>query len=130
MARVLLVDNDRTTVNLLKILLELDGYTVSLCSVVAQVLAEVERQAPDIVLMDVFLTRADDGLDLLRQIRANPATRNLPVLMTSGMELSEECARAGANGFLLKPYSPELLTSTMKRSLDHKRSSKPPEGPA
>ena len=128
MARVLLVDNDRTTVSLLKILLELDGHTVSLCSIVGQVLAEVERQAPDIVLMDVYLTRGDDGLDLLRLIRANPATQHLPVVMTSGMELSEECARAGANGFLLKPYTPEQLAAIMKQSLDHNRAAPPPAG--
>jgi CheY-like chemotaxis protein len=130
MTRVLLVDNDPTTVNLLKILLELDGYNVSLCSVVEQVLPEVARQAPDIVLMDVFLTRADDGLDLLRRIRADPATRDLPVVMTSGMELSEECARAGANGFLLKPYTPEQLATTMKQTLDHSRPANPPAGPS
>lgn len=123
MARVLLVDNDPTTISLLKILLELDGHTVSLCSVVDRVLLEVDRQAPDLVLMDVYLTRGDDGLDLLRRIRTDPATKDLPVVMTSGMELSEECAQAGANGFLLKPYTPEQLAATMKQSLDHGRQS-------
>jgi len=117
MANVLLVDNDPTTVSLLKILLELDGHAVSVCSQAGKVLETIGRESPDLVLMDVFLTGAD-GLDLLRSLRADPNTADLPVLMTSGMELSEQCERAGANGFLLKPYTPEQLATAMKNCLD------------
>jgi len=120
MANVLVVDNDPTTVSLLRILLELDGHKVSVCNSAGKVLGEIERFGPDLVLMDVYLTSGDDGLDLLRRLRAYPPTSSLPVVMTSGMELTEECARAGANGFLLKPYTPEHLTKTMKEILDHR----------
>lgn len=129
MAKVLLVDNDPTTLSLLKILLELDGHAVVACGLAAAVLETVDRESPDLILMDVFLT-GGDGLVLLRQIRANPATADVPVVMTSGMELSEECAQAGANHFLLKPYTPEQLTLAMKNSLDHRRGpDTPPEAP-
>jgi CheY-like chemotaxis protein len=116
----MLVDNDPTTISLLRILLELDGYSVDVCSVADRVLDEIGRLTPDLVLMDVFLSSADDGLDLLRRLRAKPEMASLPVVMTSGMELSEECTRAGADGFLLKPYTPEQLAETMKHSLDHR----------
>ncbi len=125
MAKVLLVDNDATTVSLLRILLELDGYSVSVCSVPDQVLGAVTRDSPDLVLMDVFLT-GGDGLDLLRKMRATPGMERIPVIMTSGMELSEECARAGANGFLLKPYPPEHLSQVIKQNLDHGRGANRP----
>lgn len=118
MAKVLLVDNDATTVSLLKILLELDGHVVAVCSVPGNLLRAMQDEAPDLVLMDVFLTGAD-GLDLLRQLRSMPMYDSTPIVMTSGMELSEECSRAGANGFLLKPYTPEHLSETMKSQLDH-----------
>lgn len=129
MAKVLLVDNDSTTVSLLKMLLELDGHAVADCSQAAEVLETIALEEPDLVLMDVFLSGGDglDGLDVLRQIRANPITARLPIVMTSGMELSEQCAQAGANSFLLKPYTPEQLATTMKQSLDHGRS---PDAPA
>jgi two-component system response regulator ResD len=126
MAKVLLVDNDSTTVSLLKMLLELDGHSVADCSQAAEVLETIALEEPDLVLMDVFLS-GGDGLDVLRQIRANPMTARLPIVMTSGMELSEQCAQAGANSFLLKPYTPEQLAATMKQSLDHGRS---PDAPA
>jgi CheY-like chemotaxis protein len=119
MAKIHLVDNDATTVSLLKILLELDGHAVSTCSRPADVVRSVIEEAPDLVLMDVFLTGAD-GLDLLRQIRTMPEFAGLPIVMTSGMELSEECARSGANAFLLKPYTPEHLSQIMNDQLDHR----------
>jgi CheY-like chemotaxis protein len=120
MAKVLLVDNDPTTISLLRILLELDGHSVSVCSVAGQVIDQVAQLNPDLVLMDVYLTSGDDGLNLLRQLRAKPATAGLPVVMTSGMELSEECRQAGADGFLLKPYTPEQLAQTMTHSLENR----------
>ncbi|MBM2842692.1 MAG: phoP, partial [Anaerolineales bacterium] len=88
MAKVLVVDNDATTVSLLRILLELDGHTVLDCGLAFDVLEMVSREKPDLILMDVFLS-GGDGVALLRQIRAEPATARLPVVMTSGMELSE-----------------------------------------
>lgn len=125
MAKVLVVDNDATTVSLLRILLQLDGYAVLDCGLAFHVLETVSREKPDLILMDVFLT-GGDGLALLRHLRADPATARLPVVMTSGMELSEQCAQAGANSFLLKPYSPEQLAATMKRILDLKLPSDAP----
>jgi CheY-like chemotaxis protein len=118
MAKVLVVDNDATTVSLLKILLELDGHKVFDVGLATHVLETIARESPDLVLMDVFLT-GGDGLALLREIRANPASARLPVIVTSGMELSEECAQAGADGFLLKPYTPEQLATTMNHCLEH-----------
>jgi CheY-like chemotaxis protein len=124
-AKILVVDNDSTTVSLLRILLELDGYTVHDCRRAEDVLETIARVAPNLILMDVFLA-GEDGLVLLRQIRADPATAHLPVVMTSGMELSEECAQAGANVFLLKPYTPEQLAATMTQCLDHPGASDAP----
>lgn len=118
MAKVLLVDNDPTMVSLLKILLELDGHAVVTCSAPVEVLPFIASQGPDLVLMDVFLT-GGDGLEVLRRLRTTAGMEALPVVMTSGMELSAECEAAGATGFLLKPYTPDQLSELMRRSLDH-----------
>jgi CheY-like chemotaxis protein len=115
--KILIVDNDRATVALLKILLELDGHTVAVAGSPNTVLDEVRQAAPDVVLMDVFLT-GGDGLDLLRSIRREADLSTVPVVMTSGMSLGEECAAAGADGFLLKPYAPEQLTEILRKTLD------------
>lgn len=119
MSKVLIVDNDRTTVSLLKILFELDGYTVQIAGNPDVVLDEVRQAAPDVVMMDVFLS-GGDGLELLRRMRGEPDLASVPVLMTSGMDLTDECLTAGAQGFLLKPYAPEQLTEVLQKILNPK----------
>ena len=119
MPKVLIVDNDRTTVSLLKMLFELDGYTVHVAGNPEVVLDEVRQEAPDVVLMDVFLS-GGDGLELLRRMRREPDLAGVPVLMTSGMDLTDECFAAGAQGFLVKPYAPEQLTEALQGILSSK----------
>lgn len=114
--RIMLVDDDRTLTSLIKTLLELDGYAVTIVSQGAQVLAQVQAQHPDAVVMDVHLADGD-GLTLLRQLRANPALQALPIIMASGMDLEDQCQDAGATSFILKPYPPEQLTDTLQRVL-------------
>jgi CheY-like chemotaxis protein len=126
MAKVLIVDNDRTTVSLLKILLELDGHTVLVAGAPDSVLDEARRSDPDVILMDVFLS-GGDGMDLLRGMRADADLVRVPVLMCSGMNLADECSAAGANGFLLKPYTPEQLTLALAQAL---RPTASPSGPS
>ena len=119
MPKVLIVDNDRTTVSLLKILFELDGYSVHIAGTPEMVLEDVRQEAPDVVLMDVFLS-GGDGLELLRGMRREPDLARVPVLMTSGMDLTDECITAGAQGFLVKPYAPEQLTEALQAILNSK----------
>lgn len=112
----MLVDDDRTLTGLMKTLLELDGFNVSIVAQVAQVPVQVHAQQPDVVIMDVHLADGD-GLALLRQLRADPATQSLPIIMASGMDLEDQCLDAGATAFVLKPYPPDQLTETIQKAL-------------
>lgn len=73
----------------------------------------VSREMPAIVLMDIFLGE-ENGIDLVRKLRRVPDLAGTKVIMTSGMDLQEECLAAGANDFLLKPYMPEELVRKLK----------------
>jgi DNA-binding response OmpR family regulator len=112
--KVLVVDDDRTMNTLLKTLLELDGFAVVMASRGEVVLPLALQERPDAVLMDVRIAEAD-GLDLLREMRRHPELNTLPVIMCSGMDLEQESRNAGADAFILKPYPPEQLTSTLKK---------------
>lgn len=116
MTKVMIVDDNRTMVSLLRTLLELQGYEVLTALDRDTLLANLRSERPEVVLMDVFLSGLD-GLDLLRQIRAAGDLAGLRVIMTSGMDLSESCLQAGANSFLLKPYSPDELFELVERNL-------------
>jgi len=114
MPKVLLADDDRTMVSLLETLLGMEGFqVVVLAGGSGDVLKAVCEEMPDIVLMDIFL-RNMNGIDLVRKMRQMPDLTGMKVIMTSGMELREECLEAGANDFLLKPYMPEELIRKLK----------------
>ena len=116
MPKIMLAEDDRTMITLLKTLLGLEGYQVVALGENDDVFEAVCQDRPDVLLLDVHLPNAN-GLDVLAQVRANVDTNDLSVVMTSGLNLEEECLRSGANGFLLKPYMPDDLLSLLKRSL-------------
>ncbi len=110
----MIVDDDRTMNTLLKTLLELDGFAVVLAPTGDLVLPTALAEKPDAVLMDVHIAGAN-GMELLRQIRLHPVLSGLPVVMSSGMDMEYECRKSGADAFILKPYPPDQLCSTLKK---------------
>lgn len=104
-------------VTLLRTLLELDGFAVAHAGRGAMVLPMARSEKPDVVFMDVHLADAD-GLELLKQMRADPELGKMRVIMTSGLDVSQECEQAGCNAFILKPYPPDQLASTIKKVLE------------
>jgi CheY-like chemotaxis protein len=117
MPKVLLAEDDTIMVSLLKTLLKMEGYTVVAVDADADVPAAVRAESPDVLLLDVHLSR-QDGLAILDQLRATPDTQSLNVVMSSGMNLREECLKRGASDFLLKPYMPDDLVTMLKKVIN------------
>lgn len=114
MLKILLAEDDRTMVSLLKTLLSMEGFQViTLAGETSDILEIVRREKPAIVLMDIFLG-AENGIDILRKMRQMPDLTKMKVVMSSGMNLRDECLAAGANDFLLKPYMPDDLINILK----------------
>jgi DNA-binding response OmpR family regulator len=113
MPKVLLAEDDHTMVSLLKTLLKLEGFEVVALDVNADVSAAVERENPDALLMDVHLGK-QSGMDIVQAIRKNPALANVRIVMTSGLNVKEECLKHGADHFLMKPFMPDDLLSLLK----------------
>jgi len=111
----MLIEDDRTMRALLKTLLELEKFTVASWSGQPgdDILTQVRAEKPDVLLLDVHL-RSINGFDVLRDVRADPELSPIRVLMTSGMDLKEECVASGANGFLLKPYATNDLIDMIR----------------
>jgi adenylate cyclase len=111
-ARVLVVDDTPTNVKLLADILAARGYAPLTAVSGAQALSVIEREGPDLVLLDVMMPGMS-GYDVCRAIRANPATALLPVVMVTALDPGEERVKgldAGADDFLTKPiHQAELL---------------------
>jgi adenylate cyclase len=111
-AKILVVDDSADIVEVLADFLEAKGYTICTAGTGPEALAQIERERPDLVLLDVMLPEMT-GYDVCKRIRENPATVFLPVVMLTGMDANVERINgieAGADDFLSKPPShPELL---------------------
>lgn len=127
MPKIMLVDDDKTMVGLLKTLLEMDGFEVVSPRQQERILETVLQERPDLILLDVYLEEVD-GLEILKQIREQPELERIRIIATSGMDLSDVGYEAGADRFLLKPYQPDRLTKMITQLLgesetDHQISS-------
>jgi CheY-like chemotaxis protein len=118
MPKIMLAEDDHTMVTLLETLLGMEGYQVVTLSVNEDIFDAVCEGYPDVLLMDVHLPHTN-GLDVLVQLRENDETRDLKVVMSSGLDLERECKNRGANDFLLKPYMPDDLLNVLKQNLNH-----------
>jgi len=103
LAKVMIVDDDRTMTSLMKTLLELDGYDVVVVSRGKDVVAKAEEAHPDIIIMDYHLADTH-GVEILKDIRAHGTLAKTPVIIASGMDVSMEVMAAGADEFLTKPF--------------------------
>ncbi len=111
MSKVLLAEDDATMVSLLKTLLKMEGFEVISLDTDADVVEAVRREHPDVLLMDVHLSD-QNGLDVLKSLRE--AESRVRVVMTSGLNVRQECLDNGADGFLLKPFMPDDLIAILK----------------
>ena len=114
MAKILLAEDDPTMISLLKTLLKMEGFDVVALDVYSDVPAAVQREMPDAVLMDVHLG-GQNGLQILESIRKNRDLKNVRIVMTSGLNVKDECISRGASAFLLKPFMPDDLINVLKQ---------------
>jgi DNA-binding response OmpR family regulator len=119
MHKILLIDDDATMRQLLKILLELENYEVILADTTDEelLLKSVYDCNPDALLLDVHL-RGINGIDILTKLRSNSDLNSLVIIMTSGMDVTDICLRKHADGFLLKPYMPDDLLALLRGKLN------------
>ncbi len=105
MATILVIEDDIDNQNLVRILLEQGGYQVVAASDGRNGLDAAFRHLPDLVLLDLTIP-AIDGWQLAAELKANPQTREIPVVALSAHTLPGDRQRAqeaGCNGFIAKP---------------------------
>lgn len=116
MPSVLIAEDNKGTADMLKLLLELEGFQASIVQKAELVLATLEQQCPDVLLLDFHLG-TEESTSLLHTIRSRPSFGNLPIVVVSGMEHSWEAEKAGADIFLLKPFGAEELLTALREAM-------------
>jgi two-component system alkaline phosphatase synthesis response regulator PhoP len=118
--KVLIADDHPPTVTMIREVLEAAGYAVVTAANGPECLLAVEREQPDLVILDVIMPIMD-GVKTLQVLRANQETKDLPVIILSikgkGADISAGLA-AGADLYFTKPFDLEQLVATVKRVLE------------
>lgn len=118
--RMLVIDDSATIVALLSRMLRQNGYTVLEAEDAEKGLDIARTQAPDLIFLDIVLPGMD-GFAALRQLRRDPLTRDVPVIMISGNEQATEqfyVHRIGADDFMKKPFARAEVFARVERLLD------------
>lgn len=111
-AKILLVEDHADIRRLVRLTLEFESFEIHEAGDAEEGLELARRIHPDLILLDVMMPGRRNGLDLCRDLKADPALSKVPVLMLSarGSGSDREAGlQAGAAGYLVKPFSPIAL---------------------
>lgn len=117
MAKILLIDDDPDVRTVMSAMLQKQGYQVETASRRDEALEKLGREIPSLVLLDVLLS-GDDGRALCREIKANPETKDVPVIMFSGHPgAAQQFETWGADDFIAKPFNTDMLLEKLTRQM-------------
>lgn len=121
MAKILVVDDERDVVELLKFLLEKDGYSVVTAYNGREALTVTNENQPDLILLDVMMPEMD-GYTVQTQLLDNPKTREIPIIiLTAKGQLRDVFAMsANVRAYIEKPFDPKTLRAKIQESLQPK----------
>jgi DNA-binding response OmpR family regulator len=110
-AKVIIVDDDRDTREMLQVALEVEGYEVMLAANGLRLISSLHVDQPDLILLDVMMSWID-GFELCRSVKKNAEFSHIPVIFISGKKMPEDIRlglEVGAVAYFTKPIDLEAL---------------------
>ena len=119
---ILIADDDELLLKLLEHKLTQQGYSVICVEDGEVALGAAKLEQPDLIVLDGMMPGMD-GFDVLRNLKEDAATRDIPVVMLTARNMERDIVRGltlGAEEYLVKPFMPEELVVRIKRLIDSK----------
>ena len=116
---ILVVEDEEALLRLQSILLVIKGFKVEGVTDGQAALDAVARIKPDLILLDIMLPKID-GFEVCRQIKANEATRHIPVIIITAKKSKEDRImgeQVGADLYITKPYKSSMIIETIQKLL-------------
>jgi CheY-like chemotaxis protein len=112
--KIFIADDDEGIVDATSMMLKAMGYDVASTLNGSSVKAAMQ-QRPDLLLLDIWMSGID-GRDICRELKQDPSTRDIPVLMVSASrEIKQSALSCGADDFLAKPFEMDTLLEKIER---------------
>lgn len=118
--KVLVIEDEKNIILGVKTCLEVADYQVTVAENGEQALQEVEKELPDIILLDLLLPGMS-GYQVCAQLKKDPKTKDIPVIVLSAKTEEEDMRRAekaGADAYMTKPFRPKELWQQLERFLN------------
>lgn len=115
--RILIADDDPVILRLIQVNLELEGYEVITAANGIEAVKEATAQIPDLVILDIMMPRLD-GYQACEQLKANDATKDIPVVFLSAKAQQGDIEKGKTYGvaeYLTKPFDPSELLEVVER---------------
>ena len=117
--RILLVEDNPATIDVVQKELEFLGYEALTAENGEKAIEMAAAELPDLIIMDISLPRMD-GLEATAMIRKNPKTESIPILAATARALPgdrEKCLQSGCNDYIAKPFTHRELGAVLKKLL-------------
>ncbi len=124
--KILIVDDDADIVETMKVVLESKSYEVTSASNGKECLERLEEQKPDLIILDVMMTRKDEGFGVCRELKKSPRYKDIPILMLTalkektGFDFEKEAGNQDwlpVESFIHKPIQPDQLVQRVEELL-------------
>lgn len=117
--RILAVDDEADVVMIIRTALQTEGYEVATATNGPDALEEAKKNPPDLVILDVTMPGMD-GFEVLRRLKAEEATAQVPVIMLTGVSergMIKEALSSGVDYYVVKPFDFEDLMRKVEQAL-------------
>lgn len=125
--KIIVVDDDRDLLDVLRVRLETSGYAVQCADSGAVLFKLLKKQKPDLIVLDIMMPEVD-GLEVLRRLRASDETSQIPVLLLTARFQYEDVLSGyalGATHYVTKPFTTKQLLGAIGLALRGGASKKP-----
>jgi len=120
MPTIMVIDDDANIRAVLKYRFEKERYTVHLARNGLEAVKGVNGQPPDLIILDILMPKMD-GISFLEQLRGNPRTRSIPVIVLTALGRGPQWQRTqhlGVEDWVVKPFSPRRLVERVREVLN------------
>ncbi|MFH1380517.1 MAG: response regulator [bacterium] len=118
--KILIVDDEVTTVQLIEFILEKNEFTACCAYSGLKAIQTAQQEKPDLILLDIMMPGLD-GLEVCEKLKNDDQTKGIPIIFLTAMGQESDVARGiklGAESYIVKPFNPESLLLQIEKILD------------